>query len=94
MAGSKRELLRCVHLTSLFIYDRGADGNSGCNRQLARLALFDEIFVSYGPNFLRSLSALVLLSVGAAVTVSFKTRILERLQWLHVVLQTVDPMVC
>ncbi|KAI9376644.1 hypothetical protein BJX61DRAFT_152619 [Aspergillus egyptiacus] len=52
--------------------------------------LFDHLFVRLSPSYLNSLSPIVALSVGVAVTSSLQTNVMERLSWLDVVLQTVD----
>ncbi|OJJ44143.1 hypothetical protein ASPZODRAFT_72378 [Penicilliopsis zonata CBS 506.65] len=54
--------------------------------------LFDNFFVRLNPTYLTSLSPIVALSVGVAVTTSLVTNISERLAWLEVVLQTVNVM--
>ncbi|TPR08340.1 Glycosyl hydrolase 3 N terminal domain family protein [Aspergillus niger] len=54
--------------------------------------LFDNLFVRLNPSYLTSLSPIVGLSVGVAVTSSLQTNIMPRLTWLEVVLQTVNPM--
>lgn len=56
--------------------------------------LFDNFFVRVGPDFLTRLSAIVMLSVGVAVTSSLQTNVGQRLAWLKVVLNNVNPMVC
>ncbi|KAL4885976.1 hypothetical protein BJY04DRAFT_179628 [Aspergillus karnatakaensis] len=52
--------------------------------------LFDHLFVRMNPGYLNSLSPIVALSVGVAVTSSLQTNVMDRLSWLEVVLQTVD----
>ncbi|KAE8385215.1 hypothetical protein BDV23DRAFT_165327 [Aspergillus alliaceus] len=54
--------------------------------------LFDNLFIGLDPSYLTSLSPIVALSVGVAVTSSLQTNVAERLKWLEVVLQTVNPM--
>ncbi|KAL2808189.1 hypothetical protein BJX63DRAFT_436377 [Aspergillus granulosus] len=54
--------------------------------------LFDSLFVRLDPAYLNTLSPIVALSVGVAVTSSLQTNVKERLLWLEVVLQTVNPM--
>ncbi|PWY78455.1 hypothetical protein BO94DRAFT_177960 [Aspergillus sclerotioniger CBS 115572] len=54
--------------------------------------LFDNLFVRMNPSYLTSLSPIVGLSVGVAVTSSLQTHVMERLAWLEVVLQIVNPM--
>lgn len=55
------------------------------------MALFDQLFARFNPNYLRQASALVILSVGAAVTASLDTNIMERLAWLDTVLKSIHP---
>ncbi|GES60404.1 topoisomerase II-associated protein PAT1 [Aspergillus terreus] len=52
--------------------------------------LFDNYFIRRNPAFLTSLSPIVTLSVGVAVTSSLKTNAAQRLMWLDVVLQTIN----
>ncbi|KAI9774859.1 MAG: hypothetical protein M1840_000075 [Geoglossum simile] len=54
--------------------------------------LFDRIFARQGPGFVRSLSPLVMLSVAAAITTSFESFPMERLQWLENILLVMDPL--
>ncbi|KAL3466542.1 hypothetical protein BJX64DRAFT_230809 [Aspergillus heterothallicus] len=54
--------------------------------------LFDSLFVRLDPAYLNTLSPIVALSVGVAVTSSLQTNANERLSWLEVVLQTVNLM--
>lgn len=56
--------------------------------------LFDNFFVRVSPEFLTRLSAIVMLSVGVAVTSSLQTNVGQRLAWLNVVLNNVNPVVC
>ncbi|EGC48094.1 conserved hypothetical protein [Histoplasma capsulatum var. duboisii H88] len=56
--------------------------------------LFSNLFVKLDPSFLSNLSPLVVLSVSAAVTSSFETNVMDRLNWLERVFQAVkvrDP---
>ncbi|CAG8882980.1 unnamed protein product [Penicillium egyptiacum] len=53
--------------------------------------LFDNFFVHISPAYLSRLSAIVMLSVAVAVTTTMQTNIGQRLQWLEVVLQNVNP---
>ncbi|KAL4868275.1 hypothetical protein BDV12DRAFT_170067 [Aspergillus spectabilis] len=52
--------------------------------------LFDHLFVRLNPGYMNSLSPIVALSVGVAVTSSLQTNVTDRLSWLEVVLQTVN----
>ncbi|KAJ5984344.1 hypothetical protein N7481_006443 [Penicillium waksmanii] len=54
--------------------------------------LFDNFFIRVNPQFLTSLSAIVMLSIGVAVTSSLSTNVGPRLGWLNVVLTNVNPM--
>ncbi|KAJ5794400.1 hypothetical protein N7457_000999 [Penicillium paradoxum] len=53
--------------------------------------LFDKFFVHVSPAYLSRLSAIVMLSVAVAVTSTLQTNIGQRLHWLEVVLQNVNP---
>ncbi|KAJ6171474.1 hypothetical protein N7470_000541 [Penicillium chermesinum] len=53
--------------------------------------LFDKFFVHVNPAHMRDLSAIVLLSVGAAVTATLATNTSQRLAWLELILHTVNP---
>ncbi|KAI9873158.1 MAG: hypothetical protein M1830_000760 [Pleopsidium flavum] len=53
--------------------------------------LFDGFFVRCSPAYLQQLSPLIALSVGAAVTNSLETHVMERLHWLETVFATIDP---
>lgn len=55
--------------------------------------LFDNFFVRMNPSYLTRLSAIVMLSVGVTVTSSLRTNTTQRLAWLDVVLQNVNPRV-
>lgn len=59
-----------------------------------QVELFDQFFVRCRPAYLQHLSPLVALSVGAAVTSTLETNIMERLTWLETVFATIDPRVC
>ncbi|KAK4999285.1 hypothetical protein LTR66_001649 [Elasticomyces elasticus] len=52
--------------------------------------LFDKLFVRCNPQYLLKLSPLVTLSVAAAVTASFDDHVDERLDWLAIILSTMD----
>ncbi|KAL9131741.1 MAG: hypothetical protein Q9217_000416 [Psora testacea] len=58
-----------------------------------QIPLFDHIFIRYNPSYLRHISPLVVLSVGAAITGSLENNVQERLTWLETVLACVDPNV-
>nr|POF17523.1 uncharacterized protein c20g4.08 [Quercus suber] len=49
--------------------------------------LFDDLFVRVNPQYLRTVSPLVTLSVSAAITASFDTYLDQRLEWLVNVLE-------
>ncbi|KAJ5145575.1 uncharacterized protein N7515_000139 [Penicillium bovifimosum] len=53
--------------------------------------LFDKFFVQVSPAYLSRLSAIVMLSVAVAVTSALHANVAQRLHWLDVVLQNVDP---
>ena len=55
--------------------------------------LFDRFFVHFNPNYLVQCQAIVTLSVGAAVTVSFEKNVTKRLEWLEAVISSFDPHV-
>ncbi|QDS76938.1 hypothetical protein FKW77_004882 [Venturia effusa] len=56
-----------------------------------KIELFDEIFVHINPTYLEKMSALIILSVSAAVTDSLDTNIMQRLAWLECGLHIIDP---
>ncbi|CAF9928860.1 hypothetical protein IMSHALPRED_007763 [Imshaugia aleurites] len=56
-----------------------------------QVALFDNLFVRCNPGYLGQASPLVVLSVGAAVTASLATNVMERLSWLETVFRSVNP---
>ncbi|TID20169.1 wd40 yvtn repeat-like-containing domain [Venturia nashicola] len=56
-----------------------------------KIELFDEIFMHINPSYLEEMSALIILSVSAAVTDSLDTNILQRLAWLEVGLHIINP---
>ena len=58
-----------------------------------QVALFDNLFIRCSPDYLENASPLVILSVGAAVTASLATNVMERLTWLEVVFRSIDPRV-
>jgi hypothetical protein len=58
-----------------------------------KIELFDEIFVRINPSYLEDMSALIVLSVSAAVTDSLETNTLQRLAWLEVGLHIINPAV-
>ena len=55
--------------------------------------IFDEYYVRYDPQFLHGCSSLVALSVIAALTISLVNNIPQRLHWLEVILEFIDPAV-
>jgi len=58
-----------------------------------KVELFDEVFVHINPEYLSTMTALVALSVSAAVTDSLETNTLQRLAWLEVGLAIINPSV-
>lgn len=58
------------------------------------MELFDQIFVNYSPRqILTQVSSLVLLSIAATVTVSLKTNVVQRMDWLEIALHLINPKV-
>ncbi|KAL8717968.1 MAG: hypothetical protein Q9225_004842 [Loekoesia sp. 1 TL-2023] len=53
--------------------------------------IFDGYLAALNPGYLRELSPLLNLSVGAAVTSSLDTKLSERLTWLEAVFSTIRP---
>ncbi|KAL9614396.1 MAG: hypothetical protein Q9167_001126 [Letrouitia subvulpina] len=51
----------------------------------------DFLVVRCDPSYLRQLSPLINLSVGAAITTSLENHLTERLTWLEVILSTISP---
>lgn len=60
-------------------------------RSNQQVALFDNLFVRCNPSYLGQASPLVILSVGAVVTTSLGTNVMERLSWLETVFRLVNP---
>lgn len=59
-----------------------------------QVELFDEIFVHHSPRqVLTNVSSLVLLSIAATVTTSLKTNVVQRIDWLEIALQLINPKV-
>ncbi|CAG8007673.1 unnamed protein product [Penicillium salamii] len=82
------ELAEIVHLINGGLYEEGTIKWLQSHQQAD---LFDNFFVHVSPNYLSRLSAIVMLSVAVAVTSTLATNIGQRLHWLEVVLQNVDP---
>ena len=55
--------------------------------------IFDNFLVRLNPGFLQQLSPLITLSVGAAVTNTLESTVMERLAWLETVFANIDPRV-
>ncbi|KAL9022114.1 MAG: hypothetical protein Q9185_000732 [Variospora sp. 1 TL-2023] len=53
--------------------------------------IFDNYLAGLNPGYLRELSSLLNLSVGAAVTLTLDTKLAERLTWLGIVFSTIRP---
>ncbi|KAI4289221.1 MAG: hypothetical protein L6R35_001512 [Caloplaca aegaea] len=53
--------------------------------------IFDNYLAGLNPGYLRELSSLLNLSVGAAVTLTLDTKLAERLTWLGTVFSTIRP---
>ncbi|RAL04956.1 uncharacterized protein BO80DRAFT_373231 [Aspergillus ibericus CBS 121593] len=79
-------------ITQLISQGRYEEGSVRWLQSSQQADLFDNLFVRMNPSYLTSLSPIVGLSVGVAVTSSLQTHVMERLTWLEVVLQTVNPM--
>ena len=58
-----------------------------------QVELFDRFFVQFGPTFVQALSPLVVLSVSATVSASFKKHVRERLEWLKICFESIAPNV-
>lgn len=56
--------------------------------------LFDHVFVNIRPDYLPRLSAMLMLSVGVAVTSSLQTNVAQRLNWINVILNNLNLAVC
>jgi len=56
--------------------------------------LFDHVFIHLRPDYLTHLSAMLILSVGVAVTSSLQTSVAQRLNWVNVVLNNMNFAVC
>ena len=59
-----------------------------------KVELFDEVFVQVDPQFLSSLSPLLVLSVAATVSENLKVHIRERLDWIEMCLVAMNIGVC
>ena len=56
--------------------------------------LFDHIFIHLRPDYLTRLSAMLILSVGVAVTSSLQTSTAQRLNWVNVIFNNMNFAVC
>ncbi|OJJ35676.1 hypothetical protein ASPWEDRAFT_155743 [Aspergillus wentii DTO 134E9] len=86
------EEVELIEITQLMREGRYEEGSVKWLQSTQQADLFDNLFVRLNPAYLTSLSPIVALSVGVAVTSSLQTNVAERLTWLEVVLQTVNPM--
>ncbi|KAL4899999.1 hypothetical protein BDW74DRAFT_104783 [Aspergillus multicolor] len=77
-------------ITELIQQGRFEEGSVKWLQSEQQADLFDRLFVHLDPTYLNSVSPIVALSVGVAVTSSLQTNVMQRLAWLEVVLQTVD----
>ncbi|KAJ5343319.1 hypothetical protein MYU51_021483 [Penicillium brevicompactum] len=82
------ELAEIAQLINAGLFEEGTVKWLQSNQQAD---LFDNFFVHISPSYLSRLSAIVMLSVAVAVTSTLATNIGQRLHWLEVVLQNVDP---
>ncbi|CAI7658490.1 unnamed protein product [Penicillium viridicatum] len=82
------EMGEVVQLINTGHYEQGTIKWLQSNQQAD---LFDNFFVHISPAYLSRLSAIVMLSVAVAVTTTMQTNIGQRLHWLEVVLQNVNP---
>ncbi|EAW08027.1 uncharacterized protein ACLA_027490 [Aspergillus clavatus NRRL 1] len=88
--GRSPEAMELAEIAQLMHAGRYEEGSVKWLQSSQQADLFDNLFVRLSPTYLASLSPIVALSVGVAVTSSLQTNIEERLTWLEVVLQTVD----
>ncbi|KAL2863542.1 uncharacterized protein BJX67DRAFT_374453 [Aspergillus lucknowensis] len=86
-----QEELEIAEVTELMSQGRYEEGSVKWLQSEQQAFLFDSLFVRLNPSYLNGLSPIVALSVGVAVTSSLQTNVKERLSWLEVVLQTVNP---
>lgn len=56
-------------------------------------SIFDNYLARLNPGFIQHLSPLITLSVGAAVTNTLDSSVMERLAWLEIVFANIDPRV-
>lgn len=56
--------------------------------------LFDHVFIHLRPDYLARLSAMLILSVGVAVTSSLQTSTAQRLNWVNVIFNNMNFAVC
>ncbi|KAH8423024.1 uncharacterized protein LDX57_000780 [Aspergillus melleus] len=86
------EDLELAEITRLISEGRYEEGSVKWLQSDQQADLFDNLFIRLSPSYLTNLSPIVALSVGVAVTSSLQTNVPERLAWLEVVLQTVNPL--
>ncbi|THC90131.1 hypothetical protein EYZ11_010414 [Aspergillus tanneri] len=86
------EELELAEIARLMSEGRYEEGSVKWLQSTQQADLFDNLFIQLNPSYLTDLSPIVALSVGVAVTSSLQTNVAERLTWLDVVLQTVNPM--
>ncbi|PWY91281.1 hypothetical protein BO70DRAFT_384781 [Aspergillus heteromorphus CBS 117.55] len=86
------EQIEMEEIAQLITQGRYEEGSVMWLQSTQQADLFDNLFVRMNPSYLTTLSPIVALSVGVAVTSSWQTNPMQRLGWLEVVLQTVNPM--
>ncbi|MCJ1477323.1 hypothetical protein MMC13_005994 [Lambiella insularis] len=79
------------NITALMKEGRFEEGTIQWLQSKQQADLFDGFFVKCNPAYLGQCQSLVTLSVGAAVTASLDTNLVERLEWLESVLTTLNP---
>ncbi|PYH89759.1 hypothetical protein BO71DRAFT_335960 [Aspergillus ellipticus CBS 707.79] len=86
------EQIEMQEIARLMSQGRYEEGSVQWLQSSQQADLFDNLFVRMNASYLTTLSPIVALSVGVAVTSSWQTNAMQRLGWLEVVLQTVNPM--
>ncbi|KAJ5171776.1 hypothetical protein N7492_004369 [Penicillium capsulatum] len=85
------EQAELAEITKLITSGQFEEGTIKWLQSSQQADLFDNFFVRMNPAYLTRLSAIVMLSVGVAVTSMLQTNVGQRLAWLEVVLQNVNP---
>ncbi|CAI7677358.1 unnamed protein product [Penicillium pancosmium] len=86
------EQAELAEITRMFSANKVEEASIKWIQSSQQADLFDNFFIRVNPQFLTSLSAIVMLSIGVAVTSSLSTNVGPRLGWLNVVLTNVNPM--